>query len=329
MRPAARILINGEDISTEMFGENAVLVSMTINDEAGTKADTLEIELDDREGFKAPPKNAEIQVWLGYEPQPTYMGRYKVDEWMKAGPERRLTISAKSAEMTGTIRAAKSRGWDDKTVGEIVREVAEANGLQAIVDESLAVLAISHIDQQNESDLAFLTRLAGRVGGVFKLSDGKVLFAARGSSVLPSGDDKPIIELVPAMVSDWDCTSAQRGDYGAVICTYMDHAAGRRVSVEEGGGTPRHRDRRVYASEAEARASARAQMGDLKRGKKTFASRGPGLPVVFAEARLQAEGFDPDVDGEYLIKSVSHSLSSGGYTTSISAETGKDDEAEV
>lgn len=332
--PAARLTINGRDVSTSIFGDLAnggaggVLVSLTVTDEAGTKSDTLELEIDDREGFKAPPKGAEIQAWLGYEPTPVYMGRFKVDEWTKRGPVRTLRVSAKAAEMTSEIRAAKSRSFDGKTVGEIATQIAGENGLQATVAPSIASQTIPHIDQQNESDLGFLSRLAGRAGAVFKLADGKVLFSERGSGQLASGNEKPTIGLTPPMVSDWDATSADRGEYGAVACSYMDHDQGKRVTVTEGSGKPKHRDRRLYGSKEEAEAAAKAQLGDLTRGKVSFSTNGPGLPSVFAEAKIDAQGFDADVDGEFLIKSVNHTLDSGGYRTSIQMERGGGSEGE-
>ena len=328
--PAARLEIDGRDISTSVFGdlknagEGGVLISLSVSDQAGTTSDTLELELDDREGFKAPPKGAEIKVWLGYEPTPLYMGRFKVDEWTKSGGSagRTLRVSAKAAEMTGEIRARKSRSFDGKTVGEIANQIAGENGLTATVASSIASQVIEHIDQQNESDLGFLSRLAGRAGAVFKLADGKIVMAERGSSQLPGGGEKPTISLTPAMVSDWDATSADRGEYGAVSCVYMDHEAGQRVTVTEGSGTPKHRDGRLYGSRAEAEAAARAQKGDLARGKVSFATRGPGLPSVFAEAKIDAQGFDADVDGEFLIKTATHTLDSSGYNTSIDMERG-------
>jgi len=329
VKPVALLTINGRDVSSAIFGEGGILISLTITDQAGTKSDTLELEIDDREGFTAPPKGAEVQAWLGYEPTPVYMGRFTVDEWTKAGPVRTLRVSAKAAEMTSTIRAAKTKSWDGKTVGDIAREIAGEHGLQAVVAESVAGLSIAHIDQQNESDLGFLSRLARRAGATFKLGDGQVVLSERGAmSTLPSGKEKPTIRLTPDMVGEWSATTAERGDYKAVVCTYMDHAAGRRVSVTEGEGTPKHRDRRLYASEAEAKAAARAQLGDLTRGKITFETSGTGLPDVFAEAKIDAQDFDPDVDGEFLIKSVTHSFTSGGYTTSISMETGGEGDEE-
>lgn len=321
MTPAARLIIEGRDVSTMMFGQDGPLISLTVTDEAGLKSDTLELSLDNREGFKAPKKGAEIQVWLGYEPTPVYMGLFTVDTWRKSGPVRTLTISAKAAELTTDIKAAKVRSFDGKTVDAIVKSVAGDHGLTATVASDFASITIDHIDQQTESDVGFLSRLARRVGATFKLADGKVIFAAKGSSALPSGGEKVAITLTPNMVSDWDAESQDRGSYACVSCSYMDHGKGKRVSVKAGSGKPQHRDRRTYGSKAEAEAAAKAQLGDLTRGKMSFSTNGAGMPSVFAEAKVTAAGFDPDVDGDFNIKTVTHCFDGSAYRTSISMET--------
>lgn len=327
MRPAARVTIAGNDVSSVLFGANGPLISLTVTDEAGVKSDTFELELDDREGFKAPNPGDEIQVWLGYEPAPPHMGRYKVEEWEKSGPARTLRVSAKAAELTSAIRAAKVNSFDQKTLGEIVEQVASSHGLTAQVDSELASIAIDHIDQQHESDLGFLSRLAKRNGGTFKLADGKVLVAKKGSGKLPAGGDKPTVTLTPGMVTSWSATQGKRGEYKTVSASYMVHAEGKRKTVKAGSGEPKHRIRTLFGSEAEARAAAKAELGMYARGQMTVEITAPGLPTVFSEGKIVLDGFDPDVDGEFLIKTVRHTFSSSGYTTSISAETGGDTEA--
>lgn len=321
MKPSARLIIDGRDVSTAVFGSDGVLASMTITDEAGIKADCLELELDDREGFKAPRRGTEIKVWLGYEPQPVYMGRYRVDEWTKGGPLRTLTVTARSAELTTVIRAAKTRAWDKTTVGEIVKKIAGEHSLSAVIAPKIAALKIEHIDQQSESDVGFLSRLARRSGATFKLADGKVLMAEKGSSTLPSGKPKAVITLRPTDGGRWSATEQGRGDYSAVKCCYMDHGKGKRVFVTAGSGKPCHTDRRLYGSADEARRAATAQLGELTRAKITMSFEGEGNTDMFAEAEVQAVGFDPDVDGQFMIKTVTHTLDGSGYRTSLALES--------
>lgn len=317
MKPTYRVTLDGKDV-TEKWGK--VLTSLSLTDEAGVKADTCAIGFDNRGRFAAPPIGAEMQVWLGYEPEPIYKGRFKVSSWEKEGPVRRLTVECASADLTSKIRAPRTRSFHDKTVKQIVDDVAKDHGLKASVDSGIGARKIDHIDQQTESDVAFLTRLASRNGATFKLADGKVLFAAKGSRKLPDGTTKSVIGLQPKQTSSWRVRCDTRGDYKSASATYMDPTTRKRKSAVAGSGEPRFRDKRLYGSQAEAQAAAEAKLGELTRGQMSIEIEMGGDPRLFAEALVKLEGFDADVDGEYLAKSVRHEFSRG-YRTSLSLET--------
>lgn len=317
-RPACRVVVGGRAIDTALTGSEGVLISLEVTDHAGGEADVLEFEIDDREGHAAPKKGDPVDLWLGYEPQPVYMGSFKVDEWAKEGPRRRLRVSAKAAEMTSDIRAPRLSSFDDTTVGEIVRQVAGRHSLEATVDSELDGVAIAHIDQQHESDLAFLARLAHRVGATFKVADGKALFARTAADTLPSGRPNTPLTLKPRNVSTWAATSQGRGSYKSVRAMYHDHATGRRKHATAGAGDPTHHDRKLYGSQMEAQAAADAHLAALTRGLLQMETEGPGLPEAFAGGLVKVTGFDPDVDGAYLAKTVHHSLTSAGFKTTIS-----------
>jgi hypothetical protein len=325
MTPTARVSINGKDITTRLLDKDRKkpLVSITITDEAGIKSDTCTLEIDLREPFAPPAKGSEFEVWLGYEPGPVRMGRYRVDSWTKQGPPKTLSIAASSAELTSAIKETKTKSWHDTTVTSIVQDIAGFHGLSSVVDGEVGADAIEHIDQSGESDMGFLTRLAKRHGATFKVADGKVIFVKKGSGRLPSGAHKAAIVVKPEDVSSWSVTSGERGGHKSVICYWHDHDGGRRKGVTAGKGKPAHRDKRTYRTEAEARAAAKAQLGELTRGTKTGQIECVGNPAFFAEGVVVLDGFDPDADGQFYAKSVTHNFSASGYTTSVSLETTK------
>ena len=187
---------------------------------------------------------------------------------------------------------------------------------------------MEHIDQQTESDLGFLSRLAKRNGALFKLADGKVLFLKKGAKKNPSGNPKPARTVTPPEVSSWTMTESERGGHKSVKCSWMDHKAGKRKTVTAGSGKPVHRDKRLYRTEAEAKAAAQGQLADLERGKRDGSLEMMGNPEFCAEMDVTLFGFDADVDGTYSAKSVSHDFSASGYTMSVSLEAGQDSEAD-
>ena len=317
MRPAARIEINGKDL-TAQYGE--ILESLTVTDEAGIKSDTCEISIDDVSNFDVAGIGAEIRVWLGYEPTPVYMGRYTVTSLRKSGLPRRCTISAAAADLTSKIRVQKLRSFHETTVRAIVERIAAAHGLKPIVDAGIGVRVIDHIDQQTESDVAFLARLAARQGASFKIADGKILFAAKGSKNRADGTVKDAIVIQSNEISSWEAEWSKRGDVDGATTQYMDHAAGKRRTATAGSGSLKHRDRRLYGSKAEAEAAAKANLDDRTRSQLTVSINGPGDPRLYADGSVTLKGFDAAIDRNYRAKRVTHTFSGQGYTTGTDLE---------
>jgi hypothetical protein len=337
-RPGARITANGKDITTLLLGsggQRAILVSLSITDEAGVKSDRLEMVVDGRQladgtEWGIPPIGSDIEVCLGYEPKPAKMGTYRLDSWKKESGSggKLITLSAAAAELTTATKEKRMRSYHEMTLGQIADQVAGRHGLQPKVDANLASAFIEHIDQQGESDMAFMTRLAARYGATFKVGDGKLVFAAQGSLAKPNGSEKPEIVVGPSDVSSWSVTQAERGGHKSAVAYWHDHKAGERKSVTAGQGSPRFVERHVYATEAEAKAAANAAIGRLTRGQRSGEFSGPGNPAFYAEAPIRLQGVDPECDGRFYAKSVRHQFSASGYTTSVTLESEKGGDAE-
>lgn len=318
MTPGWRIDINGKAANPEFQNR---LISIAVNDEAGVVSDSVEIELDAVGDIDPPPVGSEIRVWLGYEPQPTYMGRFKISSWSLAGPLAVIRVVATAAELTTAIKAQKDRDFHEMTLGEIVEKIAGEHGLGVAMDAALAARPIEHIDQQDESDMAFLTRLAKRNGATFKVGDGKIIFTAKGSRTLPDGKPKPRIAVKASDISSWEAYADERGGFKSVATKYYNKSKGKYVLVTAGSGAPALRIRALYATEAEAKAAAEAKLGDLTRGRLTVEISGQGNPDLFAEGLVGLAGFPAGLDGDYLAKSVRHSYSSSGFTTEATLES--------
>lgn len=328
--PAARIVANGRDITTLLLSKDGrkVLVSLTVIDEAGLASDSAELVVDNREGFAVPPIGSLLEIWLGYEPAPVRTGRYRLTGWEKSGPPNTLTLFATAAELTTAIKGQKMRSWHDTTLGAIINKIAGEHSLGVAIDAELAARTVEHIDQQTESDLNFLSRLAKRNGATFKLADGKIVFTIRGAMSF-SGRAKAVRTIRPVEVSSWRMREDERSGHKSVICSWMDHKAGKRKTATAGSGEPVHRDKRLYRTEAEAKAAAEAALGDLRRGKREGTFEMAGAPDLFAETIVRLAGFDADVDGDYTAKTVTHSFSSSGYTTSVTLEARGEHDDEV
>lgn len=344
MTPAARITLQGIDITANLipapFGlplagggvsipagylEGGPLLSLEVTDNEDKKSDAVELEIDNREQIPAPKKGQEFMVWLGYtETGLVYMGRYAVESWTKSGRPRTLKVSAKAVGFGTEIKSPKSRSYHENTVGEIVNKVAGFNNLTALVHPDLQSVKIGHIDQSSESDLHFMTRIAERVGGNFKLADGKMVMNKAGSGQLPSGTEAPVFAIQEDsgdVKNGWSATGSERGSYGSAEAYWQDTKKGERTATKEGSGKPVFRLRGIFKTEDEAKVAAKAKLAKLNRGKVSLELPLVGRPEIFAGARVQAEGFDPDVDGLFQIKTAKHSLNGSGLGTSLTTES--------
>ena len=99
-------------------------------------------------------------------------GNFTVDEIEHRGTPDTLTIRARSADFRGSLNARREESYHDTTLGAVIGKIAERNKLTARVAKELAGVKVSHIDQSQESDAKFLTRLASRNGAEVSIKAG-------------------------------------------------------------------------------------------------------------------------------------------------------------
>lgn len=190
--PAFMLKLDNEDI-TQDFSDR--LISLAMTDNRGFEADQLDIELDDTDGQIAlPPRGATLTLWLGWQDTALIKkGTFTVDEIEHRGAPDTLTIRGRSADFRRSLNSRREQSWHDTTLGQIVEAIAARNKLTASVADTLKAVAVPHIDQSQESDAVFLSRLADRNGAAVSVKAGKLLFLKAGSGKTASG--KPIPQM--------------------------------------------------------------------------------------------------------------------------------------
>jgi phage protein D len=317
--PAFRVVADGSDI-TQAISDR--LLSLRIQDQAGQQSDSLEIALDDRDSqVPVPRSGAWLKVWLGYSNDgqlPVYMGSYAVDEVeLSAGP-RSMVIKATAAQTAPElVKEQRTKSWHDTTLGAVVQEIAKQNGLTPIIKGNLASVQIKHEDQTNESDQSFLTRLAEKFKATIKPGDGNLVVVPRGAG------EGGTVTISGTEVTSWRATLKNRGAYGQVKVKYLDRKLNKEKLITEGtkGPLPVFEDKQLYRSEEEAKKAAASKLQSLNAGEVRISLQMPGKPQVTAEGLVTLQGFRQYVNGTWNIKSVTHDLSSSGYSTSVECGT--------
>ncbi|MGE4299811.1 MAG: phage late control D family protein [Desulfovibrionaceae bacterium] len=324
MRPIFRITADAKDVTAAIKDR---LGEITVVDEAGDRSDRVTIVIDNRDDkVPAPRMDATLEVWLGYEE--TGLGRvgtYTADSVRESGWPKKLAVAGKAANMRKELSRRRTQSYDDTTLGRIVSQIAGRHGLTPVVGSGLSNVAVPHVDQTSESDLHLLTRLGKTHGAVATTKDNRLLFMPQGEAKNASGKDMPTIAIAGKDVINFTMAAQSRGKYGAVVAKYHDQDSAERAEVTVGDGDAVFRLPGTYASEGEASQAAQAKLDALERGVATLELTVPGRTDLTAGGLLAVSGIGRNVDGEWLIKTVTHrfTTSKDGYRVDIEAETPK------
>lgn len=330
MMPVFQIEANGADITALVKDR---LVSLSITDEAGITADTLELTLDDRDfALELPPSGATLRVWLGYAGRALQdMGSYSVDEVELSGLPAQMVLRGRSADMLASLKTWKKRSWDKKlnprgTLGAILETIAREHGLTPAIAQEFVGFPVDHLDQTYESDLNLLTRLAEQHGAVAKPAGGYLVFTRKGSGRDAHGEPLPEVALHPVDDSflDWRASYHERAAYARVGAHWNDKKGAAVRYVYAGNGDPTMYVRHPFKSERDALAAAEAKLRQFQRGRTGLSLNCMGRPVVCAEMPVVVSGTREGVDGPWICTRAQHTLDGGGLRTSLEAQRRED-----
>ncbi|HBW1598164.1 phage late control D family protein [Klebsiella pneumoniae] len=357
LTPDFMLMLDSKDITGNISNR---LMSLTMTDNRGFEADQLDIELDDADGLvELPLRGAVLTLYLGWKGFALMgKGSFTVDEVEHHGAPDTVTIRARSADFRGTLNSRREESWHDKTLGEIVAAIAARNTLTSSVIPELAGIKIPHIDQSQESDAKFLTRLAERNGGEVSVKAGKLLFLKAGRGVTASGKAIPQVTITRSDGDRHQFSIADRGAYTGVTAKWLhtkdpkpkkvkikrkpkeqhlralQHPKAKAKKKET--KTPEAREGEymvgeddnvfalttIYATKAQAMRAAQAKWDKLQRGVAEFSIRlATGRADLYPETPVQVSGFKRVIDEQsWTITKVMHSLSNSGFTTSLELE---------
>lgn len=353
------ILTLGKNNITVNIRDRLLLLKM--EDFSGFKADTLSLTLDDSDGqLLMPERGAVLELFLGWQGSALIgQGKFIVDTITHSGPPDTLQITARSADFRSSMTQLRSESYHDKTVGDIVQLIADRNSLPApSLAPEIAAIRVPHIDQTNESDLQFLTRLAILNGAQASIKYQRILFLTPGMGRTASGDPIPMMTLTR---NDGDRHTFQLADakaYSGVSAVWLNtdkpEEAQQTVGLQRQQpasknkepkhpaaqpGAPAGKPERsssymvgqpdqvyhipkVFRDKATAMRAAEAIFKRIQKGVAKFTiNLALGRPDLFPERPIRVRGFKSIIDNQqWVISKVTHNLTSTGYTCSLDLE---------
>lgn len=357
LTPAAELTIDGRRFGTQAMSR---IISISLTDKRGFEADELTIELDDHDGTIAIPKTgSKITLKLGYkETGLVEKGEYLVSEFTASGSPDRLSITARAADLAEALAEQVEKSWHKQTLYQIIETIAKKHKYEYIISKDYQNQKIEHIDQTNESDASFMSRLAEQYDAIATIKNGKLLFIPAGESQTASGQPILPTTITRASGDSHSFTYSSSNSYQAVRAYYTDKKTGQKkeVIVNKDNAYPNKKTtqqtktvkgktfkakkkendnqkvntegqkiktlRHLYATESGAWSGARGAFKKIQRGVAEFSiTLAVGRPDLYPETPAVVKGFKPEIDAEaWLITEVSHKIDSGGYTASIQFE---------
>lgn len=319
--PAYRITVDGGDYTDRFQGR---LIDLSIRDRRGLEADSLSLALDDSDGLlELPRSGALIGIQIGWADQLWHMGYYTVDDVTHDGPPDALRIEARSADFRESLKVAKERSWHDETLGNIVNWIAGDHTLAPAVSPDLAYTRVGHLDQTNESDAHFLTRLAERYDAIATVKAERLIFVKKGRGLSATGRAIPPVAI---RRSDGDRHSYQAADrdsnYSGVTAYWDDKDHARRSDVSAGSSGNRKVLRTPYPTADEAADAAEAEWRRIRRAvARMDLTLAKGRPDLITEQPVTLDGWKPAITAhDWLTAEITHRLDGNGYTTALQLE---------
>lgn len=322
----------------EFYGANAALLNQRLmrwshTDTAGIESDRLELTLN-IEGLEGlPTLDGKIGLRAGYlESGLVEKGEFVVTQRTPVLFPMSLMIVATAAPFSMSdksgYRQRRSASYGPTTLGALFRQLVSRHGFSPRVAPSLEGVQIAHIDQSNESDMAFITRLAKRYCAVTKPFNELYVLAEAGRVTSLSGQMLPEVKL---SVTEDNRPGEQafitakldeksRAKYEGCRVTWWDAAIGKQRVVQV-GNAPFKTLRQRYQNEAEARAVAESELRRVGREDLKLLIDCPGNPLLAAEGLLVLDETWPSyMQGRWSITTVTHvGDMATGYRSSITA----------
>lgn len=311
--------------AVEIYGANAALLNERLLswqhiDAAGIESDQLTLTIDLRGLEGLPDLGGKIGLRVGYlESGLVDRGEFVISRRTPKLFPLTLTLVATAApfsvaDETGfKLRRSVSHG--PTTLGALFRLLTSRHGFSPRVAPDLAMIKIEHIDQSNETDMGFLTRLAWIHDAVAKPINELYVLARRGQAKSLSGKVLPNVQLSVTTNNHPDdhafiaatLDETARAKYQGCKISWWDAAAGKERSVES-GIAPFKTLRRRCQNAQEALATCEGEVRRMMREALKVNIDCPGNPGLSAEGIVVLDDTWPDfMRGRWSIDKVTAS----------------------
>lgn len=308
--------------STEL---NARILSWTLTDSSGDKADRCSITLDSDGLSSLPMGGDEFTIVINDQNR----GKFQVSTITEHLKPEKLTVQLTPAKFNSKDetgwRESRKRTFKAATIGDVVTAVMSPHGYTVKIDPDLIDRPTEHLNQNEETDKQFITRLADKHDAIAKPFSDMFIFCKKGNLKEFSGKPKQSVVITSADL----IKNTARIDYPSNVHYKGSKASWRNPESGQSGeikigGEPFYSLKEAYKTAEEAKQEATDKLQAMTRKGQTFSCSIEGRKGLFAESVLHLQGFDnPRITGAWSIDEVTLSGNRTTYTIQVSASRPK------
>jgi phage protein D len=326
-KPHFEIYYNNKNISRDISNH---LIDVVYKDAITGKTDELEITVEDADGnWRSswyPEKGAILKLKMGYENALADCGEFQIDEIELTGPPDTVKIKAISARVTSAMRTINKGAYESVTLKQIAEKIAAKHGLNVV--GKFYTLRVDRVTQNDETDLAFLERLANQFGYMFGIKGEQLVF----TSIYELEDGLPVLSIDRSQLMSYSIRDKSQGTYKSAEVKYSNPKTTQLVNYEYKTETLHNKDGVSYTKvvrgdvlkitkkaenrgQAEAMAKAALYRANVKQNSGNITVE--GYPLLVAGNNFELTGLG-ELSGKYNIENSTHRIERGnGYVTEL------------
>lgn len=261
--------------------------------------------------FAPPEKGDELEAWIGFGKDVEYIGKFYVTGWKERPHKGTMTVDLTPVDFSKGIKENRTLSYDNVTLTQILEQVSKRHDLK--VKNDLTKVSYVHKAQTNESDLAFMKRLAEENNATFSIKDGTIIF--RPKSLNEDKKNLPKVILSLNEISDLEISYQDKTEYKSGEVKYHCTKKNGLVTVKVGEGEAKLTIEGKFTNEAEARAAIIAALEKENSGQinGTFEIT---TPEIAAGVLLKLD-LDYKEEDDLQVEEVRHSIDHGGYIKTV------------
>ena len=304
----------------DLIGNTAT--SFVYTDVASGKSDSADITMYDigkewlgnRKPKRGAGLGAKIQInnWNTENTSEVFdCGNFIVDDVSFSGRPISCVLRVVSVPTDDSFKTlVKTKTWEKTTIKDIAAEIAGAAGV-ALVYEAAAI-QIQEMEQNNQTDSAFLYSLCEKYGLGMKVYNHKIVIW----DIVSYEEKKCVGTISETGCLTWSANETIDGTYTGVSLNYTNPDLDDPINVMMGS------EGRLYAlnvqanSQYDAELQAAAKANAANRKIQTMTITMEGNRNIVATQCIETADFG-SYDGKYYVDSVKHTIGSNGYRTQL------------